>query len=259
MFNLLVKSDGWDERFDWIATERVFEYTAPSLVERFKPQGQLALDELRALPVLFIPEANLDTPQYGRLGDITGFRTSQNRIGLEYSLNSGYAPIRMSDIQRMASRLDIGDFEFRRTHWAVKDVDLMLALSLESFDGDSPPRPEPIAAGDAATELVAAGTRRRWRERALNLVEELAGERLSSTDPEERAAGELGQAAVRALRLYVAREIPQDRRAAWKRLFEATVEFIPKGREGLNFVKALRELARSYDVPEPADPSWMEK
>lgn len=115
-------------------------------------------------------------------------------------------------------------------------------------EGTPPPRVSPPRRSSASSQLIGADTRRLWRERALNLVEELAGERLGSDDPEEQAAGEFAQAAVRALRPYVDREIASDRGKAWRRVIEAAIDFIPKGREGRNLVSALRDLANSYGV-----------
>lgn len=101
------------------------------------------------------------------------------------------------------------------------------------------------------TLLVAADTAKKWRERALNLVEELAGEHAGSSDLEERAAGELALAAVRGLRPYTDGDVPPDRREAWAKVFEAAVDFIPKGREGLGLVRAVSDLARAYKIPVP--------
>lgn len=137
MFNLLVKSGGWDERFDWLPSDRVFEYTADSLVQQFKPEGALASDLVRSLPAFFIPEVASDEKQQGQVGTITAFRVSRERVGLEYALNSLYPPVPMADIQRLTERLDINRFELRRTHWAVKDVDLLSELALERSDPES--------------------------------------------------------------------------------------------------------------------------
>ena len=118
------------------------------------------------------------------------------------------------------------------------------------FTGEDTPPEQllPVRRRSVSSDLIGADTVRLWRERALNLVEELAGERIGSDDPNERAGGELARAAVSALRPYVDREIGSDRREAWQRVMEAAIDFISKGREGRNLVRALGELAGSYGL-----------
>jgi hypothetical protein len=43
MFNLLVKAQSWGDGRDTMLASRAFEYTEKSLVDRFKPGGQLDL------------------------------------------------------------------------------------------------------------------------------------------------------------------------------------------------------------------------
>lgn len=104
----------------------------------------------------------------------------------------------------------------------------------------------------AEAELIAATTRRAWRDRALNLVEELAAECLRSDDDETRAAGHLAMAAVEGLRPYAGAGLNlPDRRAAWGGVITAVVDFIPKGREALRLAEAVRQLARAYGLLGP--------
>lgn len=140
MFNLLVKSGGWDERGDWLPADRVFEHTAPSLVEKFKPGGELAHSLVQALPTLFVPEVAGGSDTYGRVGTIVGFRASNERVGIDYVYDPVASPIEMSEVQELSSALDINRFELNRTHWAIKDVDLFDVLSLE-------PSNDPATAG----------------------------------------------------------------------------------------------------------------
>ncbi len=138
------------------------------------------------------------------------------------------------------------------TAWSGSDRADQALRRGDPFDGDAPvPSAADLPSADPGTTLVGANTTALWRERALNLVEELAGSLQGSADPEERAAGELALAAVRGLRAYVSQEIADDRREAWGRLFQAVAEFIPRGREGLNMLRELRGLARTYGISVP--------
>lgn len=235
MFNLLIKAGGWNLTSDSLPKDRVFEHTADELKARFKPADVLAIDTLAALPVFLVPEVgNPETP-FGVTGKVTRFRASTNSVAFDFAIDSQFDPVPIAEIQQLSAALDIDRFELNRTHWAVKDVDLFQVLS-------------PRSALDPASELVGADTIQRWRERALNLVEELAGELAGSIDREERAAGELALAAVAGLRPYLQDEIPPDRRAAWGRLLTAIVAFVPKGKEGLELVQATIGVARLYKI-----------
>ncbi len=56
MFNLLVKYEPWGDGRDSMPIGRILEYTGSALVEKFKPNGQLDIDALIALPCLFAEE-----------------------------------------------------------------------------------------------------------------------------------------------------------------------------------------------------------
>ena len=85
MFNFLVKFDPWADGRDTIAYGRAFEHTEQSLVDKFKPEGQLDLVGLSALPTLFAQETSGLKDQVARVGTITGARKNGTMIALEYS------------------------------------------------------------------------------------------------------------------------------------------------------------------------------
>ena len=100
-----------------------------------------------------------------------------------------------------------------------------------------------------SSSVVAADTPAKARSLALNVVEELAGERLDSDDDDERAAAELMTVAVRQLRPYVEAGIDDRRKRAWGRVFNAAVDLVPHGRQAIDFAKALGGLADAYGIP----------
>ena len=128
MFNLLVKGAGWAGTRDTMSEGRALEFTEPHLVERFRPQGILALPELIALPALFLEESSDSTNPVARVGTITRARVSGREIALEYAYDSSIPALTNNLLKGFAADLDIGEFEFSRTHWAVKDVDLFRVL-----------------------------------------------------------------------------------------------------------------------------------
>lgn len=128
MFNLLVKFSGWAEGRDTIPTGRAFEHTDQALVDKFRPGGHLDLGALIALPALFVQETSGQRDQVAHVGRITRARISGQNIALEYNYEPEIPSVLNSALQGFAADLHIDDFEFYRTHWSIKDVDLYRAL-----------------------------------------------------------------------------------------------------------------------------------
>jgi len=128
MFNLIVSGGGWAESRDTFMIGRTFEYTSDELVSRFKPNGVLDFDAIRSLPTLFMEESWGSDPQYARVGRIIEASESGGTISLEYFYDPEIAPISNETLESIARELDIAEFEFSRTHWAVKNQDLFRVL-----------------------------------------------------------------------------------------------------------------------------------
>lgn len=137
MFNLLISGSGWASSRDMMGISRVFEHTESTLVDRFKPDGKLDFRALSQLPALFMEEGRDE--ETARVGTITRARISGGDVALEYSFEAGIPPLTNKQLKSFANDLDIDDFEFHRTHWAVKDVDLFQVL----FRNLQPRRPNP--------------------------------------------------------------------------------------------------------------------
>jgi hypothetical protein len=128
VFNLIVKGNGWAEGRDTMYGGRTFEYTEQHLIERFKPAGQLDLVTLATLPTLFVEETSGRGDQVARVGTITRARTSGRDIALEYVYDPAIPAITNKVLQGFAADIDINDFQFYRTHWSIKDMDLFRIL-----------------------------------------------------------------------------------------------------------------------------------
>lgn len=129
MFNLLVSGRGWAQARDDMFADRLFEYTESRLIERFRARGQVDFAALAALPALFLDETHGNgEDQVARVGAVTRARYGVREIQLEYSIDASVPPLTNAMVAGMARDLDIQEFEFSRTHWAVKDVDLYRAL-----------------------------------------------------------------------------------------------------------------------------------
>ena len=128
MFNMIVKYNPWADGRDTISASRVFEHTEDELVARFKPEGQLDLPSLIALPTLFVEESSGQGTQVARVGTVTRARLTGANVSLDYSYDAGIPGIPNRVLQGFAADLDIDDFQFSRTHWSVKDTDLFRVL-----------------------------------------------------------------------------------------------------------------------------------
>lgn len=123
-----MKFSPWLDGRDTILASRVFEHTEQSLVDRFKPGNELDLAALASLPTLFVEETSGQGNQSARVGTITRARIAGKNIALDYTFDLAVPAIPNRILQGFAPDLDIEDFQFIRTHWSIKDVDLFRAL-----------------------------------------------------------------------------------------------------------------------------------
>ena len=128
MFNLIVKSAGWADGRDTIDKARTFEYTKGYVEDQYSPGGELDTTALMRLPTIFMQETFGERERAANVGTITSVRVAESEIALEYVYDPIVAPIPNARLEEMATELDIARFEFSRTHWAVKDVDLFKVL-----------------------------------------------------------------------------------------------------------------------------------
>lgn len=127
MFNLLMKGSGWDDGRDTLHASRLFEYTEDDVKASFKDGQKIALDRLARLPCLFMQEGHDD--ELARVGIIARARLISGAVSIEYTYDLDIPPLLNSTIFASRSDFDMpSEYEFSRTHWAVKDVDLYRVL-----------------------------------------------------------------------------------------------------------------------------------
>jgi len=124
MFNLLMSGNG--ETFQgepWVLERnRVFEYTTEAIANRFRELTSDCLAELCKLPALLAYEMSVN--RNARIGKIDWVQTRQTEVRIGYSFIDGLPEITSDQLYQLEWSLDIQKFEQRRTHWAIKDVDL---------------------------------------------------------------------------------------------------------------------------------------
>ena len=129
LYNLLVKGNGWSESRDDMDSSRILEYTEDYLRDHFKTNDSIDLERLVKMPCLFMQETWHDgSQQNARVGSILSAVRSRGIIKIEYAFDNSIPPLTNEQINEVASEFGIADFEFSRTHWAVKDIDLYKVL-----------------------------------------------------------------------------------------------------------------------------------
>jgi len=128
LFNLLVSGNGWKKYSDTISQSRILEYTESDLINQFNVQNQIKFDELLKLPTIFMEESYGLEDQVVKVGSITSARFHGKDLSLEYYFDDSSPLLTNSQIRNIKNELNMDDFEFHRTHWAVKNVDLYKIL-----------------------------------------------------------------------------------------------------------------------------------
>lgn len=128
MFNLIVSGGGWHPHRDSFGSGRVLEHTESSVAQRFMPNKVLDITAVSKLPTVFMSETQGAGNQVARVGTITQLKLVGTEYQIEYAIDPAIRPIPNSSLLRMAGELGINEFEFNRTHWAIKDADLFKAL-----------------------------------------------------------------------------------------------------------------------------------
>lgn len=108
-----------------VSAGRFLEYTDPDIQARFRAD----LDGLEGLHVLAMPEiGDVDSEQLAHIGKADAVRHDGRAIRFRFVRDPRFDPIPLSVIESLAEDLGISSWELRRTHWAVKDVDLFEVL-----------------------------------------------------------------------------------------------------------------------------------
>lgn len=132
MFNLLVTADenGWDGQPTTFPLSRsVREYTDAAITERFGSLDNASAVELMKLPTIFAFEQEVEkAPKFGRITDISK-RSNRFEVRVDYELINLPKFLTNKELWSMGAELDLGSWESSRTHWAVKDVDLVRELN----------------------------------------------------------------------------------------------------------------------------------
>lgn len=144
MYNVMVTAgdNAWEEGvYVWDRT-RMLEYTEDAIRDVLKALTPDALEELAKLPTLFMYEQHAEgTP---RLGTIKRIQQRGSEFRVIFEFDEDVPALSLEQIAAAKWDLQLADFEFSRTHWAVKEGDLYAILRQQGLIPDA--APEALAA-----------------------------------------------------------------------------------------------------------------
>ncbi|GHO98353.1 hypothetical protein KSF_084010 [Reticulibacter mediterranei] len=145
MFNLFVANTSNDWNGDpYINTldRCVSEYTDPEIVKRYGALSEVQIQEVMQFPCLFAYETHWGKdPKFGYIRKIERkIRKGQQWLYVDYKIIHLDKFLTQSEFETMGSKLDMHGWEYGRTHWAIKDVDLPKVLLARGITVPSPQR-----------------------------------------------------------------------------------------------------------------------
>lgn len=128
VYNLIMSAaDGaWDGALYSLERSRVGEYTDDALRARYRTFDDRTIADLTSFPTLFAYEKANNAP--ARVGRVKKITTRGQNVRFQFELVEGVPAIPPAKLLNLALDLDIDEWEMNRTHWAVKDVDLIGVL-----------------------------------------------------------------------------------------------------------------------------------
>lgn len=135
----------WDMPTYELDRSRLGEYTTHKMEERLKTLDTELLEELKALPALFAVEG---TTHPWHMGHVRSVKLRGTRLVIQHEFDEAIPPISYSRIEPLLKKLHIESNEIHRTHWAIKDKNLLDVLDaaglLESYARPAPGRIEDL-------------------------------------------------------------------------------------------------------------------
>lgn len=135
-YNLLVTFDdtAWESDKYEMDKNRFLEHTETNIRSKFYSLDDNAIKYILEMPCLFLYE--LGRKNHGYIGYITDIKVRTKNIGIKFKKDH---KILIDDIQKLSFELDINGSsrnltELQRTHWAIKNVDLL--TELQEYDNN---------------------------------------------------------------------------------------------------------------------------
>lgn len=128
MYNLFISSQAgkWENSADLLDRGRFLEHTEDTLCKKYRALGPAAVAELLTFPALFAYEKGVKCD--AKLGRVMRIQPRENSIRIEYEITPKVPSIPPEQFTRLGPELDVNASAMTRTHWSVKDVDLLKLL-----------------------------------------------------------------------------------------------------------------------------------
>ncbi|MDQ8027130.1 MAG: hypothetical protein REJ23_00265 [Brevundimonas sp.] len=158
MFNLIVSGndEAWEAGEPYVLdASRVVkqgEYTAPEIAAELGSLDAGARQRLLQFPTLFAYEG-VREDRFARLGRVTRIQALGGQVRLEYRFDENVPPIPSQIFEDLRWELEIGGWEMSRTHWAVKDADLLRILTERGIVPAEAVGEPPLEPGEEAEEV----------------------------------------------------------------------------------------------------------
>lgn len=123
MLNLLMTSceDLWRTSPAFFEKERsLTEYILPDLKEKYADLSEETIEELKQIPCIFTYEKPLKQDAY--IGYIKNIELRQTNLRIDFELSG--EEIAFEDFIHLSNLLDMGTWEWNRTHWTLKKTNL---------------------------------------------------------------------------------------------------------------------------------------
>jgi predicted nucleotide-binding protein len=150
MYNLFIGYAGPSDPTNpfQVSVSRYLEYTDSETQMRLRELTGDAVRTIMQYPALFLHERYEDG---AFVGDITSIKGVGRSYEVSYTRNDDIGVIPPDVIENAALELAIDEFEFHRTHWAVKQGDLLEILSRHNVAAVSPPVVDDVPENQPAT------------------------------------------------------------------------------------------------------------
>lgn len=131
IYNLLISGneEAWESDSYILDLSRFLEYTEQDLKDRFSKLGNEVINEIITYPCIFAYEDGCE--RNSSIGYITDIMVRQGKVKITFQKE---ATLSSEDLHKLSFELDIDDWEFRRTHWAIKKVNLYKELQALSIN-----------------------------------------------------------------------------------------------------------------------------
>jgi len=130
MYNLIVwgaLDEHWHEDILEIGRTRFLEYTSDDIKSQLNQLSNEAITSIKSWPSFIMEEGRGE--EYAYVAQILDIQVRNSDLILKISRVWTEPIIKNDNLWRIRDRLDIEQFEFSRSHWAVKERNLLEVLN----------------------------------------------------------------------------------------------------------------------------------